>query len=362
MTQNNMKKIILLFAILIASHAAAYAQHLEAKKMPDLIAYNGQGKYGIIVIIAHNSFALTFSTSLDGPRGSQIIKQETRQIGIQTEYTLTFDAAKTKGATLRIEEPNHVLLTIPIGLSPNEAVKYLVDDPEYEDSKPCHRKHIILGDRFFAKSEYEMAKFEYENSLKCWPEDESDVEINNKISDTDKKIRELTMFDDENNVNNFAIPEKRSALLTRFRVISYEFEIDASIGLAFGIYKDKLGEYGSIRISPDVFSFLATKGKSRRSEYNLTGGVTYPLIKIDGKDRIWAYGGLGLTALDVTVEGALKTQFAVSPEIGAMLKIPVGGKDMIALKYTLQYRHSVKDSYSVYFGVIRSIVGIGFCF
>lgn len=184
-----MKKTTLLLSLILFSFfPRGYAQQLTCQLLPDVIAYNGEGKYAIMIILVHNSIDLSFSTNLDGTRGSLIQKREKKAIGNQTEYTLTFNAEQARNSRLRIVNPNYNAFEILINLSPNEAKKYFIDDPEYPESKPCNIKHRLYGDKFFLESSYDRAKESYLQSINCQEISEDHVEqfhIEKRIQDID---------------------------------------------------------------------------------------------------------------------------------------------------------------------------------
>ncbi|GHT62436.1 hypothetical protein AGMMS50239_15740 [Bacteroidia bacterium] len=196
-----MKKYLFLFILALTTSAMVHAQRqLEIKELPDKIAYNGEGKDAIVVVAADNIFKLEFSTNLDGERGSLIENQEVEAKGRENEYTLTVNAAKSKGATLIIRCPDYSDLSLRINLSANQAIKYQIDDPLYPDNKPCPVKHKLSGDNFFNTSSYSRARTEYVESLKCWDAQYKakvdTAEIGRKINDIDTIFRLLKEIED----------------------------------------------------------------------------------------------------------------------------------------------------------------------
>jgi hypothetical protein len=179
------------FALMLMMAGNAFAQELKYSQLSDKVAYNGEGKYAIVIIRASSALELEFSTNLDGNR-SVIKKTEKNEVGNQTEYTLTFDAEQVPEAKLFVKNKNYNQLVIPIKLSPNGAITFIVEDPENFDSEPCHIKHKKYGDKFFIAANYEGAKDEYLSSLDCWPENDSNsANIQRKIADIDSVLRIL---------------------------------------------------------------------------------------------------------------------------------------------------------------------------
>ncbi|MDR1499916.1 MAG: hypothetical protein LBI58_02940 [Tannerellaceae bacterium] len=161
-----MKKYLLILILTLTACFTTQAQQLVVKKVPDVIAYNGEGKYGIIIINAHEYFKLTFSTNYDGDKGSMIENTAIRKQGNQMEYTLTFDVEKVQGAMLRISSPEHSVVQLPIDVKPNGAVKYFIDDPTIAEVQSQEEKaHLIRGDKYFTEASYDFARDEYAKCL-----------------------------------------------------------------------------------------------------------------------------------------------------------------------------------------------------
>ncbi len=182
-----MKRNIFILVFLLLCGLSVFAQKLSIRDSGEMIAYNGEGKYSIIIIVANDTYKLTFSTSQDGPDGSLIESEGQVVTGNQIAYTLTFESEASYGSTLKIECPGYNLLDLPIRLSPNQAIKYYVEDPEDPETKECSEKHWLIGEKYYLASNYVRAKDAYEESLNCWSLSSKirKDEIEKRIADVD---------------------------------------------------------------------------------------------------------------------------------------------------------------------------------
>ena len=188
-----MKKIILFLLLALIGNITVNAKTLTIKQLPDIVGYNGEGKYGIFIILAHNYFQLEFSTNQDGPDGSLIENLDKEIVnGNQTKYTLTFDCKRAYKNQLQIKCLGYDQLNLPILLESNQAIKYSIDDPEIPDTKECPEKHRLLGERYFSMTSYDRAKDEFNESLNCWTitSGVDSANVNKRIRDIDS----LTFF------------------------------------------------------------------------------------------------------------------------------------------------------------------------
>ncbi|MDR0542145.1 MAG: hypothetical protein LBH19_08010 [Dysgonamonadaceae bacterium] len=247
-----MKKYLFLLVLAFMTNAVVQAQkNLEAELLPDKIAFNGEGKYAIIVLLVDNAFDLEFSTSLDGPKGSLILDHEIVSKGAQIEHTLTFDATdkNTRGAILIIKCAKYNDLKIPIYLAVNQALKYFVDDPRYWGNKPCPVMHSILGDTLFFSFSYERAKAEYNQALSCWEEKYKEkvnkTYLESQINTIDK-ITKLAM-EAEQEEERVIISEGYKSLYEKYNAIyelnPFDEKIRKKRDETFRIYSDKCKEY-----------------------------------------------------------------------------------------------------------------------
>jgi len=462
-----MKKIILFLVSALICSITVKAQMLTVKQMPDLVAFNGEGKYAIIIILAHNSYDLKFSTNQDGPDGSLIENIDQKQIGNQIESTLTFECKAANGATLRIDCPGYNRFTLPINLSPNEAVKYYIDDPEDPETKACSEKYRLLGEKYFLSAVYDKAKDAFKESLKCWTVT-SGVDsslINKRLSDIDslnyylqtaefadkkydykkssecydaafiinpddrsivnkrresfqkydqvckeqrskaelllkrkdgkslkpvlEKVIELNCSDvDVNWAKDKMLDIERWKNLQSRHTLTYEYAKGASLGFSSGNYNvDNSSGYFTLRFNPNLFdAFRMDDTDILQTELNVSFGFTLPVyiydIESSSNTGLWLFFGPGGTVLanigqkyiTDNNEGGEPIQkvntsrynyhYAVSPEIGLLLKIPLPGSEshQIALRYTFQYRYAIQKADVDLIGKIRHVFGVGFTF
>jgi hypothetical protein len=459
-----MKKIAFIFIFICFVCSVKAQGELKPTKLNDMIAYNGEGKYGIIIIQTHEYFRLKFSTNLDGPNGS-LIEKETKKVigGVQIEYTLTFDAKKASGTVLNIECQGYRLLSIPITLSANEAIKYYVDDPGYPGSKNCSKAHKLYADEFFDAAAYDKAKDEYQAALDCWDVtfDVDSAELKLKISNVDQitsllkdiadaeskkdyhliydiyrtaytlnakdpslKKKYLESMNDFNNECNRCYEEAERLFLLKkyseasdmfqqvidwdcpnrlqaarkqpeaqrmheegknllsYHVLTYEYQKSASFGFSSGNYKvNKTSGYFTLRFDPQIFeTFRLEKNGSLAAEADMSFGFTIPLkflqfpvkIKDETYTGLWLFLGPGMTdLLQVSPEDSTPlsetsrytNHLAVSPEAGLLLKIPLWtNKSHLILRYTYQYRYTLKKDDQDLIGKSKNVIGFGFSF
>ncbi|MDR2385351.1 MAG: hypothetical protein LBD80_06800 [Tannerella sp.] len=387
------------FALMLSITGNMTAQELKYEQTPENIAYNGEGRYAIIIIRANNSLELEFSTNLDGDR-SVIKKIEKNEVGNQTEYTLTFDALQVNEAKLQIQNKKYNQLIIQFKLSPNGAVAFVVKDPDDPDNAPCHIKHKKYGDKFFLAANYEGAKDEYSSSLECWPENErgvatvkrrlADIEtisyLMEEIKNTDDRKKIYELYDQAYRLNpaDKDMEEKKENVFKDYTggtvkdgnrnqphyALTYEYGTDAPAGLSAGIYKpEKIGAYFTLRLNPHIFAMMSSNTKkSFKAEFNTSAGLSVPVLTTEHVS-FWTFLGAGYTGVAQHMKKSYtssdyKTYLhsAVSPEAGILMKIPLQGTDRIVLRYTFQYRYALDRENGDFIGNIQNVIGVGFNF
>ncbi|MDR1631726.1 MAG: hypothetical protein LBR97_02420 [Dysgonamonadaceae bacterium] len=470
-----MKKIILFLVLTFICSITVKAQKFTVRQLPDLVAFNGEGKYAIIIILTHDSYKLSFSTPQDGPDGSLIENIDRRQIGNQVEHTLTFECKAANGSLLRIDCPGYNRLELPIKLSPNEAIKYYIEDPEDPETKACSDKYRLLGEKYLRASNsehsdfsaYERSKEAFEESLKCWTiTSESDsAMLNKRIRNIDsliyyiqeaesgrynnKKIYDYYEAAYQINPDDENITRKRREFNQKYRqecqeyrrdaeqllkekkdvketnavlekiidlgcsdtdsdwakgglreverwkntfsrhTLTYEYEKGTSLGISTGNYNiDNSSGYFTLRMNPNIFdAFRMKDADTLQTELNVSFGWTIPIFHWDLKSSsnvgLWLFFGPGATMLAnigqkyTTVEeeeeeestqepndSRYKYHFALSPEAGLLLKIPIPGSQrrQLALRYTYQYRYAIEKDDVDLIGKTKQVLGIGFTF
>jgi len=154
--------------------------------------------------------------------------------------------------------------------------------------------------------------------------------------------------------------------------VTYEYAKGAALGFSSGNYNvDNSSGYLTLRLAPSLFEYFRMKENDIVSgEANLSFGWTIPLYHIDVPRStnfgLWMFVGPGATAYTEIWDGGDEAfvEFAVSPEIGVLFKIPLPGvqTNQIALRYTFQYRYWLEKDYADIVGSVRNVIGIGFTF
>jgi len=98
------------------------------------------------------------------------------------------------------------------------------------------------------------------------------------------------------------------------------------------------------------------------------GWTLHTPLDVKNAFGLWMFFGPGATSVfNVNYQSMSETKFhpifAISPEVGAMMKIRIAKKDVLALRYTYQYRYALKKAEEQYFGGISNhVFGVGFCY
>jgi tetratricopeptide (TPR) repeat protein len=173
---------------------------------------------------------------------------------------------------------------------------------------------------------------------------------------------------------NFLIAQNRIKQIEErstqnYHVLAYEIASGTPIGLSTGNYKEhhKTSGYFSFRFNQQAFEMIrADKDEIEKMELNVSFGWTLEIHK-----PVWLFFGPGYTGVgeyyykenhkeeDLPI---FVVHNAISPEAGLLGKIPILGKDRIALRYTFQYRYALKKDDSDFIGQSRHVFGIGICF
>jgi tetratricopeptide (TPR) repeat protein len=436
----------------------AASQQLTAVKQNEIVAFNGKGKYGMIIIRYHNVLNLAFNTN----QGEGLFKKvTTEKKGTFNETSIIFDVETSKGASLMISEPEFLPVSLTVNLTANEAQVYFIDDPGYAETKSCAERNRLLGNKYFQTAVYERAREAYEEALKCWTMEDGErsrkaaadrlaaIDSITKLTaaaqslDANNKSKVKEIYDLYNaaysiNPDDMELYKKNNAAYIAYtsrcnelvsnaefyynkkefakakkyyqdvidfncpsasdaeiyierindeqnylhHVLTYEYNKNAPVGISSGNYHQKgVGGYFTLRFDPKIFeSFRSDSVAPFSSEANVSFGWTFH-TPLDIKDvfGLWAFFGPGATAVfevngpvgKFLKEGEVvepydkkyTTHFAFSPEVGLLGKIRIAKKDVLAIRYTLQYRYSVKKTEEDYFGGrLHSVIGVGFCF
>ena len=146
-------------------------------------------------------------------------------------------------------------------------------------------------------------------------------------------------------------------------VVLYEIAENTPIGLSFGRYTTlNFSGYMSLRLNPELFNAIRKSHDiNDKAEVNFSFGWNRMIIQQVGLFFGVGYTGVGQWNYGENGEYADDPKFtlhnAASPEAGVLLKL-----GPIALKYTFQYRYSLKSDMQDYIGKIRHVGGIGICF
>ena len=146
-------------------------------------------------------------------------------------------------------------------------------------------------------------------------------------------------------------------------VVLYEIAENTPIGLSYGRYTTlNFSAYVSMRLNPELFSAISKSHNiNDKAEVNFSFGWNRMIIQQAGLFFGVGYTGVGQWNYGENGEYADDPKFtlhnAVSPEAGVLIKL-----GPIALKYTFQYRYSLKSDMQDYIGKMRHVGGIGICF
>ena len=208
----------------------------------------------------------------------------------------------------------------------------------------CAQKFSEECASLFSSAEYFYRAKDYQNAKALY-----EKVIAKGCSNMDIAVERL-------NATNYMIEVKK----THPHVFTYEYSKDTPIGLSYGTYNyHKVGGFFQFDLNPSVFDVVRSDRKYRDEKFpemNVSLGMTVKIVS-----PIWIHFGPGFTAKKYYGEFQEKRRAdykaAISPVMGITAKY-----GYVALRFTYQYRWSLKKDMKDFIGRDRISAGIGIAF